>query len=283
MIKTRINENSNLGYDYLLTWYIGSFLFAIRRAVTREDLLNLMFMLLAPLLYIIGFKGKIRTPVGYVFVANRGILRSFAYGLFKTNFAYKYGLRALSLENSFFPVIVDVGANIGDFTFAMRKRAGKIVAVEPAEENFLALCTNLKINNVKNVVPVRAAAHNCEEEVFLQGNSSDMFVAQEKKGQQVKGRPLDLIIKEQEIENIDILKIDVQGHERSVLIGAQNLLEDKFVKLLIVEVHIKRGVSVGDIVSLMTSYDYSLIYQDTYQVLQPKLYFKHKSIRESSL
>ena len=276
MIKTRINENGDLGYGYLLKWYVGIFLIALRRTSTREDLLSLIFMLLAPLLYLMGFKGKIRTPVGYVVIANRGILRSFVYGFFKTHFAYMYGLRELSLERSFFSLIVDVGANIGDFTLAMIKRAGKIVAVEPAEENFMALCANLQINHVNNVVPIRVAAHNRQEEVFLQGASSDMYVTQEKKGQLVKGMPLDLIIRELGIQKIDILKIDVQGHERSVLIGAQNLLEDKFVKLLIVEVHLKRGVSVGDIVSLMKAHGYSLIYKDAYQRLQPKLYFEPK-------
>lgn len=274
MIKTRINENGDLGYGYLLKWYVGTFLIALRRTSTSEDLLNLIFMLVAPLLYLMDFKGKIRTPVGYVVIANKGILRSFAYGFFKTHFAYMYGLRELSLGKSFFLLIVDVGANIGDFTLSMIKRAGKIVAMEPAEENFMALCANLLINHVNNVVPIRVAAHNRQEEVFLQGGSSDMYVTQEKKGQPVKGMPLDLIIRGLGIKKIDILKIDVQGHERSVLIGAQNLLEDKLVKLLIVEVHLKRGVSVADVVSLMKAHGYSLIYKDAYQRLQPKLYFE---------
>ncbi|MFB0559695.1 MAG: FkbM family methyltransferase [Candidatus Lokiarchaeia archaeon] len=182
-------------------------------------------------------------------------------------------------RNSFFPVIVDVGANMGDFTLAMTNLAGKIVAVEPAEENFLALSANLQINHANNVIPIRAAAHDREEEVFLQGKSSNMYVVQGKKGQSVKGIPLDLIIRGLGIQSVDIMKIDVQGHERAVLSGIRGLLEGKFVKLLIVEVHLKRSATVSDIVSLMKDYGYHLIHKDAYFSTQPHLYFASTQFR----
>jgi FkbM family methyltransferase len=229
-------------------------------------------MLSAPLLYILGFKGELRTPFGRLLVTDSGILRSFVYGLFKTQFAYTHSLRDL-FPIFFFPVIIDVGANIGDFTLAMKNRAGKIVAVEPAKENFLALSENIRINNIKNVVPLRIATHDREEEVFLQGESSNMRVIQGKNGQPVKGMPLDLIVRGLGIESVDILKIDVQGHEKLVLSGTRRLLEKKVVKFLIVEVHLKRGVSVGEIVSLMETYGYHLVHKDTFLFDQPHVYF----------
>jgi len=232
-------------------------------------------MLLAPLLYLSGFKGELRTPVGRLLVTNSKILRSFTYGVFKSNFLYMHELRILFPRNSFFPVVVDVGADIGDFTLAMANISGKIVAVEPAEENFLALNANLRINHANNVIPIRAAAHDQEEVISLQGESSNMCVAPGKTGQSAKGVPLDHIIKGLGIQNVDILKIDAQGHERSILSGMRDLLEGKSVKLLIVEVHLKRGVSVGDIVSLMKRYGYCLIHKDTWLTKwrQPHLYF----------
>ena len=249
-------------------------LFALKRTcVTREDLLSWFFMLSAPLLYVLGFKGELRTPVGRLLVANRAILRSFVYGFFKTHFAYMHELRALLPMDSFFLVVVDVGANIGDFTLAMRNLAGRIVAVEPAEENFSALTANLRVNNVNNVVPVKLAAHDREEEVFLQGESSDMYVARGKKGQSVRGMPLDLIFRRLGIRSADLVKIDVQGHERLVLSGMHGLLKGKSVKFLIVEVHLKRGVSVDVVVSFMQAHGYRLIHKDAYLFDQPHLYF----------
>jgi FkbM family methyltransferase len=261
-------------YGYLLKSYVGMFMFALRRTrATRKDLFSWLFMLSAPLLYILGFKGELRTPVGRLLITDSRILRSFAYGFFKTHFVYLHELRALWPRRSFFPVIVDVGANLGDFTLAMRDFSGKILAVEPEKKNFLALSANLRINHVNNVVPIRLAAHDREEEVFLQGESSNMYVTWGNKGQSVGGTPLDLIIRRLGIGNIDLMKIDVQGHERFVLSGMRDLLEGKFVKLLIVEVHLKRGVSVDSIVSLMETHGYRLVHKDIYLFDQPHLYF----------
>jgi len=261
-------------YGYLLKVYVTMLLFALKRSrATREDLFSWFFMLSAPLLYVLGFKGELKTPVGRLLVANRVILRSFVYGFFKTHFAYVHELRALLPMDSFFPVVVDVGANIGDFTLAMGKISGKILAVEPEKKNFSALSANLRINHVNNVVPSRLAAHDREEEVFLQGQSSNMYVAREKKGQSVRGMPLDLIIRGSGIGSVDLMKIDVQGHERLVLSGMRDLLEGKLVKSLIVETHLKRGISVENIVSLMETHGYRLIHKDSYLFDQPHLYF----------
>lgn len=272
------------GY-YLLRVYVNMIIFALRRiSINRECLLSLVFMFLSPLLYLIRFKGEFKTPIGRLYINNRIILRSFTYGFLKTRFSYMYILRRLLPQKSFFSVIVDVGGNIGDFTLGVKDIAGNIIVIEPSEESFLALNKTLKINHINNVIPLRIAAHDKEEEVFLQGNTSDMYVTQERKGQSVKGMTLDLIMRELEIENIDILKIDVQGHEKSVLIGANKLLGEKLVKLLIIEVHIHRNVSVKDIISLMEAKGYSLIYREKYFISkQPHLYFVPARARDPSL
>jgi len=260
-------------YGYILKQYLTMLLFALRRTrIARKDLHNWFFLLSAPLLYILDFKGELKTPSGRLSVINRGILRSFAYGFFKTRFAYSHGLRILQFVK-FFPVIVDVGANIGDFTLATRNIAGKILAIEPAEENFLALSKNLRINHANNVLPLRLAAHDREEYVFLRGESSNMYVARESKGELVKGVPLEAIIQKLGIKSIDLLKIDVQGHELCVLSGMRSLLQKKLVRLLIIEVHLKRGVSVNNIVSFMKNYGYHLVHKDDYLFDQPHLYF----------
>lgn len=258
----------------LLKQYVKMLLFAIRRTrATWIDIFSWFFLISAPLLYVLGFKGKLRTPVGRLLVTDREILRSFAYGFFKTHFTYLHNLRTLRPCHLFFSVIIDIGANIGDFTLATRNIAGKIVAVEPEKKNFLALSANLLINNINNVVAIRLAAHDREEKVFLQGESSNMYVVREKEGQLVKGTPLDLIVRRLGIKRVDLIKIDVQGHEKSVLSGMHKLLERKIVKLLIIEVHLKRGIRIEDVVSVMNAYRYRLIHKDTYLFDQPHLYF----------
>ena len=270
-----LDEGERISGYYILRQYINMIIFALKRIrINREYLKSFLFMIVAPLFYLIGFEGELKTPIGRLFIIDRITLRSFTYGFLKTQFSYMHILREILPNTSFFSVVVDVGANIGDFTLGVKDIARKIIAIEPSEKNFLALYKTLRINHLNNVIPIRVAAHNRNENIFLNGNTSDMHVVTNRKGQMVKGMPLDLIINELGIKNIDILKIDVQGHERSVLIGANKLLEGKFVKLLILEVHLHRKVSIGDIISLMEDKGYSLIYRDKYFLShQPHLYF----------
>ena len=276
--QTSVNKYSSLGpsHGYLLKSYAKIILATLRRvSFTRKDLSGLLFMLYSPFLYFLGIK-VVRSPLGVVYVANRETLRSFVYGFFKTYFFYLKDLKSL-LGKLRFSVVVDVGANVGDFTLGVAGVAGKIVAVEPAKRNFRVLEENIRSNNFGNVVLVNAAATEREGGLYLQGNASDMFVVEGDEGESVKGLPLDVIAELHGIENVDVLKVDVQGHELSALRGMRRLLLKKAVKLLIIEVHIKRGVWVDDVVSIMERCGYRLIYIDNYLFNQPHIYFTPKS------
>lgn len=75
------------------------------------------------------------------------------------------------------------------------------------------------------------------------------------------------------ISNVDIIKKDTQGHEMKVLKGMHQMLLNKAIKLVIVEVHIKRGVKQVEIIKFMKNYGYKLIEYDKYLFDQPHLYF----------
>jgi len=251
-------------YGLILKSYCELLLFALKRIrLTRDDLSSLIFALLSPLLYFVGFKGELKTPVGRLLVTDRDVLRSFTYGFFKTHFTYYRFLQTIYPNSLFFPVVVDVGANIGDFTLTVKNNSGRIIAVEPGQDNFMALQANLRINSIQNVVPLHVAAHDQTEELFLDGESSNLYVSEKKRGQSVNGVPIDLMLQELGIFHVDLIKIDVQG---------------QLVKLLIIEVHLKRDVSVEDIVSSMKQYDYRLIYKDDFLYEQPHLYFEPNAV-----
>ena len=271
----KFNDIENISSIYFLMQYINMIMFALGRVkINKEYLTSMLFLVIAPFYYLIGFKGVLNTPIGRIFIKDIITLRSFTYGFLKTQFSYLHMIKAFFPDTLFYPIIVDVGANIGDFTLGVKDIAGKIIAIEPGKENFQALYKNIKINQLHNVLSLRYAIHDCEDDIYLDGNTSDMHIVRDKTGEQVKGMPLDLIVKNMDIESIDILKIDVQGHERAVLIGANKIFEEKLVKLLIIEVHIHRNVYVEDIISLMKAKGYSLFYKDKYFLAhQPHLYF----------
>jgi FkbM family methyltransferase len=259
-------------YLYLISTYIALFSYALKRSrLARSDFSGLLFLFLAPILYFIPVK-MIRSPFGNLIKTTRAAFRSFVYGFFKTYFAYSKDLSALFGESKF-PVVMDVGANIGDFVLGMKQKAEKIVAIEPGSENFKALVANLKANHITNVLSLNVASTDNNRTVFLQGNNSDLFVSGENFGETAVGQTLDQIIKNCCLENVELVKIDVQGHELQALKGLHQNLELHSIKTLLVEIHLNRGVRTEQVVQFMKGFGYRLIYEDNWLFQQPHLYF----------
>lgn len=266
---TRIRD-----YGQLVTAYVTIVMLAIKRVRGKsEDISTMIGLLVLPIYYALNFKGEMETSVGHIIVSNRAVLRSFVYGLFKTRFAYVRNLQEIDRSSLSFGQVVDVGANTGDFTLATSKFAKHVVAIEPGGENFLALNANLQRNSISNVTPIQVAAHSRDEEVSLHGKNSNLYVGAGPNGQTVKGSALDSLFHDVRLKSIDIMKIDVQGHELSVIGGMSELLSDKRVNLLIIEVHLARGVSESEVTSLIANKGYRMIRRDGYLSKQPHLYF----------
>jgi len=234
----------------------------------------MLFLLVAPIFFILGFKGSMKGPFGTMTVSNREQIKSSAYGLFKTVFSYLPELREVSQSVSSLSQVVDVGANLGDFTLALASQSTAVLAIEPDRENFSILCQNIYANRFRNVTPKNIAAHDREEEVTLQGVGSTTRITTAGLGEHAEGAPLDAVLEQVGITSADLMKLDVQGHEMKVLLGLRRSLKNKLVKLLVVEVHPYRTFSAKDIVSLMQGFGYHLIAQRDYLFDQLHLYFR---------
>jgi FkbM family methyltransferase len=143
-------------------------------------------------------------------------------------------------------IIVDAGANIGlsSIYFSNRCPNSKIIAIEPEESNFEILKRNTMPYD--NITPVHGALWHEDKRINLVdpglGEWGFMTQAQdsveERFGEilhEVRGMTVDTIMKEQGIEHIDILKIDIEGAEREVFRDPSSWLRK--VDALIVELH----------------------------------------------
>lgn len=135
---------------------------------------------------------------------------------------------------------IDVGANIGYFSMIAAGFVGKngqIHSFEPVPEYFHKL-ENLSKNNSQYNITVNQFALGDEEKyskIYISGRSGigdntffPVFLenAGNNKTAEVSIRRLDKYIKEKKIENIKLIKIDVEGFEFPVLKG----LKDYFLK-----------------------------------------------------
>jgi FkbM family methyltransferase len=136
--------------------------------------------------------------------------------------------------------VIDIGANIGYYSLLAAKlvgKNGKVYAFEPETANYKMLLKNIEINGYKNIVSEQKALSNkngktnlflskvnCGEPSFCKLNIStdDGFI-------EVETIRLDDVIKD---TRIDFIKMDVQGAEGLVLEGAENILKNNNLKIM---------------------------------------------------
>lgn len=123
-------------------------------------------------------------------------------------------------------VIVDAGANIGltSVFYANKYPGAKIIAVEPEPSNYRMLLKNTA--NYQNIRPVQAALWNKNEHVhiidrgigcwaFQTTNAMGGFTDARSRGL-AAGITVDRLMSEFHIDQLDLLKVDIEGSEKEV-------------------------------------------------------------------
>jgi FkbM family methyltransferase len=121
-------------------------------------------------------------------------------------------------------VFVDIGANVGLFSFFVASLAGSdatILAIEPERENLRRLRFNIAANDLPiRVQPLALGEAAGTIKVDLdsrdRGGTRTRFDGASG-GVEVECKPLTQVLAEQRIERIDALKIDVEGVEDRIL------------------------------------------------------------------
>ena len=138
--------------------------------------------------------------------------------------------------------VVDIGANIGDYTLVASRGvgdSGMVYAFEPDPVSYSLLERNIRLNNCENVVPYNLAITDSVGERTLYLDSEDsgrqsLSAANVREvAECVRSRTETL---DHFFENLatkpDFIKIDAQGAEGLILQGAQNLLRKQDLQVI---------------------------------------------------
>lgn len=140
-------------------------------------------------------------------------------------------------------IVFDIGSNIGEVALRLAKHVGEngfVHAFEPDPTIFSKLTTNVSMNSFDNIklhqigLGDQRATMQMAPEVSnnLGGNR---IVSSGVKGNDVQIQTLDQFVEDNNIDKIDMIKLDVEGYELKVLVGAKLTLE-KYRPKLFVEV-----------------------------------------------
>lgn len=128
-------------------------------------------------------------------------------------------------------VFVDVGANIGAFSVPMAQYVKRVIAIEPSPQVLPYLKTNAALNRLTNVDIVACAASTPDrdsvplyvppETHFGMASSAPQFSV---RPINVPARSLDTILREHPAQRVSVMKVDTEGYEAHVFLGAEELL-----------------------------------------------------------
>jgi len=196
----------------------------------------------------------------------------------------------LIFKNNSRSIIFDVGANLGDYSKEIfyNNSLATVYAFEPHPKSFEQLKNinndNFYPNNVavgkvcgdveffdylSNLGSAHSSVYKGVIEDVHQGQSVKMIVPQ---------ITLDEYCAKKNITSIDLLKIDTEGSELEVLLGAKNLLDNNAIKVIqfeFNEMNLISRVFIRDFVKLLNNYRfYRLLndglvpfdYQPTYEI-----------------
>ena len=140
--------------------------------------------------------------------------------------------------------IVDIGANIGEFSLAVAEKTSnnKFLLIEPSKSEMFAARKNLQSYPAHFV---STALWNEEKELLFYhanetGDSSLLPANLSRPSEVIHVRTLDSLISEFQITEIDILKVEAEGAEPEILEGATQAL--KISKYVTADLGPERGI-----------------------------------------
>ena len=145
-------------------------------------------------------------------------------------------------------IMFDVGANARYYTILMasllkRLGGGVVHSFEPMSGNQARFLENMKINQLDNATLVKniVSNQNGMKEIFFNnpqntGTSSIYNILETENSEKVEAITLDQYISQSGVQRVDLVKIDVEGHELEVLEG-MNLSIERFSPDFFIEVN----------------------------------------------
>ena len=194
----------------------------------------------------------------------QNLIFTISYLFFKT-FNEKDFIKSKIYENS---VIFDVGSNVGSFIKLVSKfLKNKSLEIYSFEPNVKLINHQKKMNlNKKHKLTLNPfAVHEKLNEIEYFENSvssqsttrKDYKIGRIIKSYMVNCISIDLYCKKNEINKIDLLKIDTEGNDYNVLLSAKGMLNEKKIKFIKIE--IENTNDFFQILNYLKDFDYKLI------------------------
>lgn len=172
----------------------------------------------------------------------------------------------LSISRSTHGLMVDVGANMGYFSllWAGSNASNRVVSIEPVSRNIELIRKNIDLNGLNDritLIPV-AASNRRGMSSFDEGSKAETGHGGLTRTESSNGTKIATIMLDDYFDEIEVLKIDVEGADALVLMGASRLLMDQRIGTILYEINENRcallGLSPTSASDLLRAYGYQV-------------------------
>jgi FkbM family methyltransferase len=161
-------------------------------------------------------------------------------------------------------LFADVGANVGVYSILAAGACGaRVEAFEPVPSAAAGLRENVMLNNLSDLIflrPVAVGSSGGQVEITTDRGGANCVVETSHRGNRTARVEVISLNEHFRAECPIAMKIDVEGYESRVLAGAEALLRDHRLKVVIVEA-IPRperdGMNVADSVDILRRHDFA--------------------------
>ena len=159
-------------------------------------------------------------------------------------------------------LFLDVGANIGSYTVIGAGAVGaRAISVEPIPSTYSSLELNVILNGLTKRVDLHRVGLSSERSELRFTADQDTVNHVMADGEVGPSIRVPVICMDELLAGSlpKVIKIDVEGHEKSVLLGARNTLSDPGVAAVVMEINgsgVRYGVSDNELLEMMRGYGF---------------------------
>ena len=173
------------------------------------------------------------------------------------------GLFVYLLKNTDKSVVIDVGCNIGYFSIIASKYCDVVYSIDAYKPNLDLLGKTIKKNKMTNIISTHYAVSDTDNAVYKPVKILDVnigatkFTKTDDSSFTTKSITLDTFVCSNNITQIELIKIDIEGGELNCLNGMKQILKNKIVKNFIIELTPLFNNDSEDIINLLKD-DYNI-------------------------
>jgi FkbM family methyltransferase len=156
------------------------------------------------------------------------------------------------LKNSNSPIVLDVGCNIGYFSIISSLYSKQVFSFDANINNLNLLNESIGINDIKNIKTIHSCVSDNNKCFYKISNNYTTNIGAlrveecKKEESNLNTIVIDDFIEKNNIKEITIIKIDIEGGELKCLYGLKKSLEKKIINNIIIEITPLWGISEAE-------------------------------------